>query len=1300
MAENAIQIIIDVLAKEGITSVNDFSKAAAGAMDVAGKLSVSVDDLDGSLLALSKSGLNARDMAAGMVTAFEDAGVVFKDDEGAVKILAGALVKLGVAGKEAASGIDLANKANEEFIGPSNTATDSIIRQGGAYKVAATDAGIYASAVKGLQVGMASSAIMQDAAIANLGTGYAKMTSLAEMATPALMKAATWAGIGLAGLAYEGIKQYTQFNKLITQTITQAGVAPSKMGFLTNLAETVAKSTGQGLTDVANTIYRAASGTASWNDGLGATNKQLTTMVTQFTKLNVLGNIGTGAESEQASRVGIALINSNIRGVGRSASKAAAFVNAQVGSGDIRMSDIVPAYGRGLLASAKANNLSAVDMASWVDTLTSTGMTGGIAGNYVKTGINLFANPSAQGTQVLSMIGVKPGEMENLLSGPGGLLSAAKTMKEGMGHLTPAAMATYFFNSAKPGQARPGGTGLAGAIAKLQTMSANELSPKFIKDWMANKLTSKEQTQAYDLILTKSFGGSKQFATLAELLNNLNLFSGIKAHMIKEMNPGYLHSAEARALATPAQQFARMKQSVIVDLVNMGKELTPLGLEFGHIMTGVIGGLTKFKGVIIAFVTMALGLLGVAGISKFATLATHLSPLIGAGYNRLGIMAGKDSKFTTAMNARANSGAFKFLNIYKTHEKGILSKLGGASINAGLTDAQIGSGATVAGLSTSENVLNGTMSRGNVLLERIAINTEATSGALSGSGASSGLKRGWNESASAYNKRLAAYNENLALSRMTPEQRGLYGFNKDYRTSMSGASSVGGNASMNSQQAQNVYFGQATKAAKAAEKTSAAQAEAFKKYNADVKSGAGLAKNQSYVDYLRNKSSNLDTLAKVGTTDLRSTMATEGGGLLSSIGGGLGSLAGGPFGMMAMMAAPMLMGLATPLIGKLGSLLGGWLSGGTPKPFHAHIKGSASDAFKASAEAQKALKALHQFYTGTKSKSGKVSWALNEQAVLANSPGYDEAKKRYELAAHIYTGSMRHSEAIGSQATSTLYGVKGRQLANALAAAKKLSGHTINLGPRYGKMQVDLGTEAQMRALAMNLPDTLNAAGREKPLLRRAVLKMMTKNGANWQDFTKIINKDKSLARGVFADIVGSSKQTQDKHYGLTAALISGGYFDPKLNLATTRSGMHKLLNDKKATVAEVVQDLPRYAHNFHLKYMEDSKALLTKLSPDARKYFQDQKAQADEGRKKVDALIGELRKAAKDTHLSGASVSKLAKENAAALAAIGLTPTMIGAALAAALSPYLKTSGVVATGGTVTRSIKWGFGPNAVGGP
>ena len=219
-------------------------------------------------------------------------------------------------------------------------------------------------------------------------------------------------------------------------------------------------------------------------------------------------------------------------------------------------------------------------------------------------------------------------------------------------------------------------------------------------------------------------------------------------------------------------------------------------------------------------------------------------------------------------------------------------------------------------------------------------------------------------------------------------------------------------------------------------------------------------------------------------------------------------------------------------------------------------------------------------------------------------------------------------------------------------------------------------------------------------LLRRAVLKMMTKNGANWQDFTKIINKDKSLARGVFADIVGSSKQTQDKHYGLTAALISGGYFDPKLNLATTRSGMHKLLNDKKATVAEVAQDLPRYAHNFHLKYMEDSKALLTKLSPDARKYFQDQKAQADEGRKKVDALIGELRKAAKDTHLSGASVSKLAKENAAALAAIGLTPTMIGAALAAALSPYLKTSGVVATGGTVTRSIKWGFGPNAVGGP
>ena len=717
--ENALQILIDVLTSQGITSLNDLTKVLTSTMDVTDDLTGSVDELDASLTGIAKSGMSARAMAAQMVTALEDFGVEVGDADELVNVLSTSLTKLGVAGKEAGTGVDLATKANEELAGSADVATAAVERQSISVKTLAIDSAATASAVKGLQVGMASSAIAHDAAIANLGEGYTRLTGLASMATPALMKAATWAGIGLAGLAYEGIKQYTQFNKLITQTITQAGVAPSKMGFLTNLAESVAKSTGQGLDDVANSIYRASSGTASWNAGLGATKKQLTDIVTTVSKLNVVGGIASGAESEQSSRVITALINSNIRGVGRNPLAAASLVNAVVGSGDIRYSDLVPAVGRGLLASAVANNLSAKDALAWVDTLTSQGTTGSVAGNYVKTGINLLAHPSAQGVDALSMLGIKPGELENLMTGPGGLTSALSTLKAGMTHLDPSSMAKYFFHEA--GAVYPGGSGLAGAVAKLQTWSAGELSPKFISDWEKNQLTPQEQTQATDLILTKAFGGSKQFATIAGVINNLGLFKGIEAHITSEDSPGYFNRQYARTAATPSQQFKRMGQNLLVDLVNIGKTLTPIALTLGHVMTSVIDGLSKFKGAIYGFVGLAATLLAAVGIGKIAELGTHLATVVGAGYSRLGIMAGEDSKFTQAMNTKANGGRFPFLNIYKTHRGKLLSKLGGDSINGLQGDSS---------LSPDGTALNTTLTESRGLLQQIVTNTGITARAV------------------------------------------------------------------------------------------------------------------------------------------------------------------------------------------------------------------------------------------------------------------------------------------------------------------------------------------------------------------------------------------------------------------------------------------------------------------------------------------------------------------------------------------------------------------------------------------
>ena len=1284
MAANGIEILIDVLAQEAISTTDEFVTVITDAADKAGTLAGSIGELDTALSGITKSGTSAEDMSVKLVTALEDFGIQAKDSEGLAAAFADTLKTLGISGEKAAGGLDLVTKANEEFIGPSNAATDAVYRQGVAFKEDAVSIEATAAAIKGFEARAVASSIAANAAVADLGTGFAKMTTLSEMATPALMKAASWAGIGLAGLAYEGIKQYTQFNKLITQTITQAGEAPSKFGFLSSLAESVAKSTGQHLTDVANTIYRAASGTASWNNGLGATKKQLTDIVTQVSKLNVVGGIATGAESEQASRVVTALINSDIRGVGKDPQRAAALVNAVVGSGDMRLADLVPGIGRGLLGSAVANNMTAQDALAWVATLTSQGTTASVAGNYVKTGINLLAHPSAQGVQALAMLGIKPGELENLMSGPGGLVSALSTLKAGMSHLNPGNAAQFFYHEA--GIPRPGGAGLQGAVAKLQTWSAGELSQKFISDWERGQLTPQEQTQATDLILTKAFGGSKQFATIAAVLNNLNLVKGIEAHISSQNSVGYFNAQYARTAATPAQQFKRMQQSIIVDLVNIGKELTPVGLAFGHAVTGIIGGLSRFKGVLYGFVGIAASLLAFAGAAKVATLATHIAPFIGAAYNRLGLMAGKDSAFTKAMNERANGGAFKFLNIYGSQKHGILSKIGGDALNyTGPSTADIAGGATIKGLSQGENALNTTIARGVTFEEETAANTRIIAEEMAKSGMGNVSSGGGISNAGGRGGAIeSAAQRDAAMATSTPRDAMYFGAEK------SAAGMAEGTIYKDAKS------GRYMKVLAGGRRTFVSNAEAYMSgaMNGPFALGAGTGERFT-------AAGSADTIAlgersALGGVDMglgQFGPALEGGltnaaapvlsdvagsGMMAGLGETLGGIMGGPIGMIGMMAAPALIGALSPSLMKLGSFIGNWLGGNTRNVFHPHI-GGGPDSTQASAAVKAAAKALHQYQTLIKNKAGKPQWVNNEAAIEADMFGYHAALTKYQLATHTYAGSVKNANKIATGAIDALYGPESKTIANMAHMGDVLSGHKSYYGMgRWGMSGV--GSASQMQQLINELPRGSH--------LRIAMNKMMHKNGANWQDFSELIGLERQKAHGVLTDTFGSSAQWQGAHTPLAAALVQGGYFSTAASLSKITTGLNTFLNNKHVTVADAAKWFPTYAHAYHVQMTADQKVLAEKnLSPEARAYFKAQYNSAKDSHDTVDKIINEMRRESRNTHIAGESVDKLAKENASALAANGITAPLLAAAIAKALSPYIRQSKVVGSSGPVTRT-------------
>jgi hypothetical protein len=229
--------------------------------------------------------------------------------------------------------------------------------------------------------------------------------------------------------------------------------------------------------------------------------------------------------------------------------------------------------------------------------------------------------------------------------------------------------------------------------------------------------------------------------------------------------------------------------------------------------------------------------------------------------------------------------------------------------------------------------------------------------------------------------------------------------------------------------------------------------------------------------------------------------------------------------MMGMMMAPMLISALMPAFGKVGSWLSGLFGGASSKPFVANIKGAAIDSTQAAAKLSKDLKVLRQYQTEVK-RGGKEEWVRDNAAYLADPLGYYKALKKYQIASGTYTGSVKNANQISSGAIADLYGSTGHLLSGDARISKSLYGHLeeIATGRGFVPEMVGTGTYAQMRALARNLP---RAKGND---VRRAVLNMMKEDGANWQGFSKLIAKDKSLARGIFTDTEGSPLQWLQKH--------------------------------------------------------------------------------------------------------------------------------------------------------------------------
>ena len=484
-------------------------------------------------------------------------------------------------------------------------------------------------------------------AAAGISKVYDKLGTIGRMGTPAVLRAGTWSALALGGIAYESVKQFTSLNAELTQSITQAGRAANSMPFLQQTALDIAKKTGVSFSDVGNMIYRVASATAGWNNGLGSTNQQLAQMTRQVANLNILGGVAGGAPAEQAARVLGAVANANLSDVGRDPTKAAALINAGTGAGDIKQSELISALGRGLLASAAAHNVSGASAISFVDLLTTLGTPGSTAGQYAKTALTLMTAPSSQGAKAMAMVGIAPGQINTLLSGPGGIVAAAGYLKQALERFNPTA-----FNSKYKGA-----TGAAGATALLENWGVGNIPANVIAAWANGGLEKMTAAQLgtehagangsavsgadwlntlQQLIITKAYGGSRSSATINALLNQFPSLQGIYSYVQEHSTASVYDAAVKRAESTPQAQFKQMKQSILADFVSIGQTLTPWALHLGNALKDLVGAITKYKPILLGVVGALGSFIALAMFAKTAQLLQGGARLLGGGYNMTG----------------------------------------------------------------------------------------------------------------------------------------------------------------------------------------------------------------------------------------------------------------------------------------------------------------------------------------------------------------------------------------------------------------------------------------------------------------------------------------------------------------------------------------------------------------------------------------------------------------------------------------------------------------------------------------
>lgn len=205
-----------------------------------------------------------------------------------------------------------------------------------------------------------------------------------------------------AGVAIEGVRMAAKFNSDMELLATQAGVAQSKIGYLSKGVLQLAGQVGFSPDSLAESLFHVESNFAS----LGITGPKA---------LHLVKIAAEGAAVGHANLVDVtnalgAAIASQISGV-KNYSQAMGVLNAIVGSGDMHMQDLAEAFGTGVLASIKQFGVSITDAGAALATFGDNNIRGAHAGTQLRMAVMALAAPSKAGATLLASMGIQTGQL-------------------------------------------------------------------------------------------------------------------------------------------------------------------------------------------------------------------------------------------------------------------------------------------------------------------------------------------------------------------------------------------------------------------------------------------------------------------------------------------------------------------------------------------------------------------------------------------------------------------------------------------------------------------------------------------------------------------------------------------------------------------------------------------------------------------------------------------------------------------------------------------------------------------------